>query len=248
MSSLPAISLPRFEGPLDLLLALVRQHQVAITDIPIAAVTRQYLDYLHRAQELDLDLGSEFAYMAATLIHIKARCLLPADPATASEPDPRQDLIRELLDHEQLRRAAEFLQQKLELSQAAWSRPPADGRQLAEPADQETPGAMNLLQVLQLAQQALETARAHQLLNLSREAVTVGEMITWLADRLAELPAAGFLPADALLAEQHSAERKVVLFLAMLEMAKTGDLDIRQGGLFEPIQLFRHNGTTVPER
>jgi len=109
----PPLSLPRFEGPLDLLLALVRKNQVDITEIPIAEITRQYLDYLDRATALDLELGSDFTLMAATLIHIKSRLLLPPDPEIAArEPDPRQDLIRQLLHHEQVRQAAEFLRQQ----------------------------------------------------------------------------------------------------------------------------------------
>ena len=97
MSAGPEISLPRFAGPLDLLLELVRKNQIQITDIPIAAITRQYLDYLQQAEALDLELGSEFAYMAALLIHIKSRCLLATDPEVAEE-DPRQELVRLLLD------------------------------------------------------------------------------------------------------------------------------------------------------
>src|SRR5690348_16705635 len=96
----PAVELDRFDGPLDLLLSLVRKNQVDITEIPISEITRQYLDYLKNAEALDLDLGSDFAYMAATLIQIKSRLLLPPDPEVAArEPDPRQELIRQLLHH-----------------------------------------------------------------------------------------------------------------------------------------------------
>ena len=123
MISAPEISLPQFAGPLDLLLSLVRKNEVEITDIPIAEITRQYLNYLHQAEELNLDLGSEFVYMAALLIQIKSRCLLARDPEIAAhEEDPRQELVRQLLHHEQMRQGAEFLQQKLEIAQAAWSR------------------------------------------------------------------------------------------------------------------------------
>src|SRR5689334_16242930 len=98
------ISLPRFEGPLDLLLALVRKHEVEIADLPIAEITRQYLEYLQQADELNVDLGADFIYMAALLIHIKSRCLLPPDPELRGrEPDPREELVRQLLDHDQLR-------------------------------------------------------------------------------------------------------------------------------------------------
>src|SRR6516162_5609028 len=100
MNALPAISLPLFAGPLDLLLELVRRHQLDIADIPIADITRQYLDYMHQAAQLDIDLGAEFTYMAATLIQLTARSLLPADHAVAlGEPHPRQELIRVRQDH-----------------------------------------------------------------------------------------------------------------------------------------------------
>jgi len=126
MSGVPSVSLPRFAGPLDLLLSLVRKKELDIADLPIAEITRQYLDYLHQAEELNIDLGAEFVYMAATLIQIKSRCLLPADPAqpSAGSEDPRQELVRQLLDHEQVSQAAEFLGQKLEVTQATWSHPP----------------------------------------------------------------------------------------------------------------------------
>src|SRR5262249_11964294 len=122
MSAPIDISLPCFEGPLDLLLSLVRKNEIEISDLPIADITRQYLDYLHQAGELDRDLGSEFVYMAAWLIQIKTRCLLAADPETRPVEDPRQELVRQLLDHEQVRQAVDFLKQKLEISEATWSR------------------------------------------------------------------------------------------------------------------------------
>ena len=124
MNQAPEVSLPCFEGPLDLLLTLVRRNQMEITDIPIAEITRQYLEHLRQADEQRMDLGAEFVEMAAVLIHIKSKCLLATDPEmAAAEPDPREDLIRQLLDHQQVRQAAEFLGQKLELEGASWSRP-----------------------------------------------------------------------------------------------------------------------------
>lgn len=166
MTAAPDITLAQFEGPLDLLLSLVRKNEVDVAEIPIAEITRQYLDYLHQAGELNLDLGSEFVYMAALLIEVKSRCLLPPDPKQAQgEPDPRLELIRQLLGHDQMRRGAEFLKEKLELAESTWSRSPIEVFQQAEVEreDEETygsTGAMNLLQVLRLAQQALAAARA----------------------------------------------------------------------------------------
>jgi segregation and condensation protein A len=107
--------LEQYDGPLDLLLDLIRKQQINIYDIPIASITRQYLEYMQRAAELDIELSSEFVYMAATLIHIKSRLLLPRDPELekiTGEDDPRKELVDRLLEHERFKNAAEMLQQK----------------------------------------------------------------------------------------------------------------------------------------
>ena len=109
------VHLEQYEGPLDLLLDLIRKQQIDIWDIPIARITAQYLEYLERAAALDMDLGSEFIFMAATLIHIKSRLLLPKDPELeklSPEEDPRRELVERLLEHERFKNAAEMLQQK----------------------------------------------------------------------------------------------------------------------------------------
>src|SRR5215471_14779681 len=115
----PVVSLPQYEGPLDLLLDLVRTHRLDILDLPIAEVTRQYLDYLRRARELNIDLGGDFILMAATLILIKSRTLLKPDPK--EEPDPRQELVEQLLTREQAQQAAALLAERLQASSDAWS-------------------------------------------------------------------------------------------------------------------------------
>jgi segregation and condensation protein A len=250
MSAAPDISLPRFEGPLDLLLDLVRKNEIDITDIPIAEITRQYLDYLHQAAELDIDLGSEFAYVAAVLIHIKSRCLLTPDPELAPrEADPRQELVRLLLDHDQVRQGAEFLRQKLEIAQASWSNPSVE--EYEEPAGPELPGAggaLNLLQVLRLAQRALDAARAYEIVTPA-DSVTVEQMTAWLEERLAAFPVR--IEADSLLAEQPTAERRATLFLAMLEMARNSRIQLEQHHGFGPLWIHgmpgpSDHGTLVP--
>lgn len=235
MTAGPDLSLPRFEGPLDLLLDLVRRHEIDIADIPIAEITRQYLDYMHHAGQLDIDLGAEFTYIAALLIHIKSRSLLARDPALATrEDDPRQELVRLLLDHDQVRQGAEFLRQKLELAQATWSKPPEEEFLDAVGVQPPPNGSMNLLEVLRLAKQALETARTYQLL-FSAESVTVEEMERWLERRISTDFYRG--TADQLLGEQPSTDRKAALFLAMLEMAKSSKIRLEQVECFGPIQV-----------
>src|SRR6185369_10532215 len=106
---------------------LIRKQQIDIKDIPIATITAQYLEYLERAREMDMDLNADFVYMAATLIHIKSRMLLPRDPTLQGEgeqpDDPRQELVERLLEHERFKNAAEMLQQKRMIEENVWSNP-----------------------------------------------------------------------------------------------------------------------------
>src|ERR1044071_2044422 len=121
------IHLEHYDGPLDLLLDLIRRQQIDIKDIPIAIITAQYLEYMEKAREMDIDLGADFLYVAATLLHIKTRMLLPRDPpletgADAAD-DPRQELVDRLLEHERFKNAAEMLQQKRLIEENVWSNP-----------------------------------------------------------------------------------------------------------------------------
>ena len=243
MSDVLSFSLPRFQGPLDLLLSLVRKSQVSIVEIPIAEITRQYLEYMHRAAELDLDLGGEFTYMAATLILIKARSLLPQELTLASsQPDPRQQLIKRLLDYQMVRqKAGEFLAQKLEENGVTWSYPPPEEygyptTQTEEPLHLDS---LNVLDVLRLARKALEVAKARRTLDLDRETVTVEEMLRWLEARLASVPESEPLSVEALFAKEKAVRRKIALFLAMLEMSRAGKLRIKQDRFLGSISLFK---------
>src|SRR4030095_10108859 len=119
------ISLPLFEGPLDLLLDMIRRQKLDIYDIPIARVTEQYLSYIRLMQELNIDVASEFLLIAAQLIYIKSRMLLPPDPDAVGEEaeDPRAELVRRLLVYEKFNNAASMLQQREQIENAAWSNP-----------------------------------------------------------------------------------------------------------------------------
>ncbi len=151
--------LEQYDGPLDLLLDLIRKQQVNIYDIPIASITQQYLEYMQRALELDIELSAEFVYMAATLIHIKSRMLLPKDPELdkiSPEEDPRQELVDRLLEHERFKNAAEMLQQKKMIEEAVWSNPQID-QFLAEDND---PGlSVTLFDLVKTLQVVLERAK-----------------------------------------------------------------------------------------
>src|SRR5204862_6085389 len=119
------ISLPFYEGPLDLLLELIRGQKLDVYDIPIAKITEQYLEYLHLMEELDVDVASEFLVIAAQLIYIKSRMLLPPDPNAnpAEQEDPRAELVRRLLEYEKFKNAAQMLYQRELVENAAWSNP-----------------------------------------------------------------------------------------------------------------------------
>ena len=139
MSSSPLdVHLGQYDGPLDLLLDLIRKQQVNIYDIPIASITQQYLEYMQRALELDMALSAEFVYMAATLIHIKSRTLLPRDPTLQElipEEDPRKELVDRLLEHERFKSAAEMLHQKRVVEEAVWSNPQIEQFRSSEEGD-----------------------------------------------------------------------------------------------------------------
>ena len=122
-----SVKLDTFEGPLDLLIHLIKKHEVNIYEIPIASITKQYLDYVEMMQELNLDTVGEFLVMAATLIHIKSKMLLPRADPTEDEPeeDPREALVRRLLEHQKFKAAAELLHERAVLRGAQWIRPDA---------------------------------------------------------------------------------------------------------------------------
>src|SRR5215467_12044428 len=125
MASPYRVSLPSYEGPLDLLLDLIRKQEMDIHNIPISKITEQYLDYLHRLEKFDIDVSADFIYMASTLIHIKSKMLLPVDPLATPEEqgDPRQELVHRLLEHEKFKSAAQMLYQKQQIEENVWSQP-----------------------------------------------------------------------------------------------------------------------------
>src|ERR1043165_5857073 len=182
------IHLEQYEGPLDLLLDLIRRQQIDIKDIPIATITSQYLEYLDKARELDMDLGSEFVYMAATLIHIKSKMLLPRDPALegegASADDPRQELVDRLLEHERFKNAAEMLQQKRLIEENVWSNP----QMKAFASENEDPGlAITLFDLVKAFGELLERAKNRPVYEVESADVTVSDMIRYLKERFVEV-------------------------------------------------------------
>ena len=173
-----------YEGPLDLLLDLIRKQDIDIYDIPIAKITAQYLAYVEKIRELDVNIAAEFIYMAAVLIHIKSKMLLPRDPdATAEEQeDPRNELVNRLLEHEKFKSAAQMLLQKQQIEDAVLSNPSLKEFMEAEGTEPEI--AADVIDLVKTFQQILERVRTRPVLNVDEETVTVGQMIDYLRRRL----------------------------------------------------------------
>src|SRR5438445_11955248 len=173
-----------YEGPLDLLLDLIRKQDIDIYDIPIAKITGQYLAYVEKLRELDVNVAAEFIYMAAVLIHIKSKMLLPRDPfaSAESEEDPRNELVNRLLEHEKFKSAAQMLFQKQQIENAVWSNPAIKEFMDAEGTEPEL--AADVIDLVKTFQQILDRARSRPILQIDEEGVTVGQMIDYLRRRL----------------------------------------------------------------
>src|SRR5216684_5606831 len=189
------IRLENFEGPLDLLLHLIRKSELSIYDIPIALVTAQYLDAIQVMQELNLDIAGEFLVMAATLIHIKSRMLLPR-PETAAgvegeEEDPRDALVRRLLEHQKFKAAAGLLHEREQLRAAQWLRP--DERVAALAGDDYEPELeVDLFSLLNAFQAVVQRMKLRPKVLLPPEQIPVEVRIDQLLSRLSETEALGF--------------------------------------------------------
>lgn len=232
----PPVKLEAYEGPLDLLLDLIRKQELNIYDIPIARITQQYLDYLHMMDELNIDLGGEFVFMAATLIYIKSRMLLPPDPNASEEEleDPRAELVHRLLEHEQFKNAAQMLQSKRVVEEAIWSQPGIG--EFAEAEDE--PGlAVSVFDLISSFREILERAKKRPPLEIQREEVTVAEMIDHVREVLRSRR--GPVQLDDLAAGFLSRQALVALLLALLELVRLHAILLRQRELFGPISLQR---------
>jgi segregation and condensation protein A len=234
------VHLERYDGPLDLLLDLIRKQQIDIKDIPIATITAQYLDYMDKARELDFDLGAEFVYMAATLIHIKSRMLLPRDPELEKdnpEEDPRQELVDRLLEHEKFKTAAEMLQQKRLIEENVWSNP-----QMGQfVAPDEDPGlAITLFDLVKAFGELLERAKNRPVMEVTDEEVSVAQMVLYLKSLFLAVGENQPVHILRVFEEQRSRRAMIALFLAVLEMVKLQAVVVAQDSMFGEIVLRRH--------
>ncbi len=233
----PLLKLQIYEGPLDLLLDLIRKQKINIYDIPIAQITSQYLQYLHLIKEMDIDVAGEFIFMAATLIHIKSRLLLPPDPAapTEEQDDPRTDLVHRLLEHEQFKNAAQMLQSKRVVEEATWSQPGIGEFLEAE----DEPGlAVSVFDLIAAFRQVIERAKERPSLEVQREEVTVAEMIEHVKQVL--LARRHPVQLEDLMAGYVARSALIALILALLEMVRLHAVLLRQKELFGPVTIHRH--------
>ena len=228
-----------YEGPLDLLLDLIRKQDIDIYDIPIAKITAQYLTYVERLRELDVNVAAEFIYMAAVLIHIKSKMLLPRDPAVASEAqeDPRAELVNRLIEHEKFKSAAQMLLQKQQIEDAVRTNPAIREFMQSEGAEPEI--AADVIDLVKTFQKILDRAKSRPILQVNEETVTVSQMIDYLRRRLAleERP----IRLMRLLDNMNSRNALVCTFLALLEMVRLQAVQLRQDRLFGEIVIRKHS-------
>jgi segregation and condensation protein A len=227
-----------YEGPLDLLLDLIRKQDIDIYDIPIARITAQYLTYVEKLRELDVNVAAEFIYMAAVLIHIKSKMLLPRDPTAApdAQDDPRAELVNRLIEHEQFKSAAQMLMQKQHIEEAVWSNPAVKDFMDAEGTDPEM--AADVIDLVKTFQKILDRARSRPMIEVDEETVTVGQMIDYLRRRLSleDRP----VRLKQMLRNVESRQALVCMFLALLELVRLQAIQLRQDRMFGEILLRKH--------
>jgi len=208
-----------YDGPLDLLLDLIRKQNIDIYDIPIALITAQFLDYCHQLKQTDVDSAGEFIYMASLLIHIKSKTLLPRDPSDVlggDAEDPRSELVERLLEHERFKAAAQMLMQKQQIEEATWTNPGI--REFKDDAGAEREIAADTVDLVRVFQEVLSRLRERPMLNVDEESVTVAQMIDYVKRRLVmeDKP----VSLRRLLHNTHTERALICMFLAMLELVR----------------------------
>jgi segregation and condensation protein A len=234
VETLPSVQLEAYEGPLDLLLELIRKQEIDIFNIPIAQITQQYVDFLHRMEQLNLDIAADFILMAATLIQIKSKMMLPPDPLAGpgESDDPRTDLVQRLLEHESSRAPPRCCQKQV-LEQATWSRP-----DLASFADEKGELVVTLWDLAKAFREVLERPPAPSGLEIRKEEITVAEMMDEVRQALRSSEAA--VPLLELCQRHPTRRGLIVLFLALLELVRLEAVVAVQAELFSPILLRKH--------
>jgi segregation and condensation protein A len=229
-----------YDGPLDLLLDLIRKQDIDIYDIPISKITAQFLAYVDQLKSSDVDVAGDFIYTASLLIHIKSKMLLPRAPAGPDDAaeDPRRELVERLLEHERFKNAAQMLQQKQMLEAATWTNPGV--REFKDDAAAEPEIAADTVDLVRIFRDILDRARKRPTFNVQDDAVTVGQMIQFLTRRLSmeDRP----LALRKLLAHTKSSRALVAMFLALLELVRLQAILLRQDKAFSEIFIKKSGG------
>jgi segregation and condensation protein A len=233
------INIPLYEGPLDLLLDLIKKQEMNIHDIQIAKITSQYLDYLHKLEELNVDVSADFIYMAATLIYIKSKMLLPPDPLGTPEEqaaDPRADLVQRLVEHEKFKNAAQLLYQKQQVEENVWSKP---DKSLYQDEGTEGDLVVSLVDLVRVFQQVLERRKEVSRIELQHEQFTVAQMMAQLRAQIlaSDDNTVSLIRFFEACPSRHA---MIVAFLAVLEMVKMQAIAMVQEKQFGEIVLRKH--------
>ena len=227
-----------YDGPLDLLLDLIRKQDIDIYDIPIGRITAQFLAYVEGLKQTEVDAAADFIYVASLLIHIKSRMLLPratAEGADGEQEDPRRELVERLLEHERFKNAAQMLLQKQQIEAATWSNP-AMRQFRAEEGEQEI--AADTVDLVRVFREILDRARQRPVLDVNEEAVTVGQMLDYVKRRLMmeERP----VSLSSLLRNTRSERALICMFLALLELVRLQAILLRQDSNFGEVYIKKH--------
>jgi len=242
------VKLSAFDGPLDLLLHLIRKNEVDIYDIPIASITQQYLDTLELMDELNVNVAGDFVFMAATLIHIKSKMLLPPPHEDGVEDelgDPRDELVARLLEYQRYKEAAQMLYERQTLQGAIWLRSETAVAPLLE-ADaqaQEELVDVDLYELLTAFRSVLERISRRKDITFERETVTVEEMIQILSAKVAPRTSISF---EQLFEDVTTRSLLIVTFLALLELVRLRVFRVYQTKAFGPIHVSRPDETVPP--
>jgi len=228
-----------YDGPLDLLLDLIRKQDIDIYDIPIARITAQFLAYVENLKQTDIDVAGEFIYTASLLIHIKSKMLLPRMPAEVGEgesEDPRRELVERLLEHERFKNAAQMLAQKQQIENATWSNPQMREFRNAEGTEAEI--VADTVDLVRIFREILERARTRPVLDVEEDSVTVGQMIDFVRRRLVmeDKP----VSLRRLLVNTRSEKALICMFLALLELVRLQAVLLRQETNFSDILIKKH--------
>jgi len=227
-----------YDGPMDLLLDLIRKQDIDIYDIPIARITAQFLGYVEKLKSTDVDVAGEFIYMASLLIHIKSKMLLPRVPTGPEDTveDPRRELVERLLEHERFKNAAQMLQQKQLLEAASWTNPGM--KEFKDDAATEPEIAADTGDLARVFASILERLRTRPVLNVEEDSVTVGQMIQFLGRRLTmeDRP----VSLHRLLGNTKSQRALVAMFLALLELVRLQAILLNQDRNFSEIFIKKH--------